>query len=144
MKALSRDAKTTAGLLMAANKDLPHRERQDGEKDCETKSMRRTRWMRFCFCNSPIWNSSSQYKTSWQNIVLLPYNAVCISPQFPKCHFILLASALYLLPFPKTLALTFFKHYLLLSCWAVAFLNVSISDTNSLVLCKNPGALEFS
>lgn len=70
MKALSRDAENTARLLRAANKDLLHRERWERGEDCEMKSMGRTRWMRFCFCNNPFWNS--QNKTSGQNVVVLP------------------------------------------------------------------------
>lgn len=74
----------------------------------------------------------------------MSYNTVCVFPQFPRCRFILLASTLYLLPLPKTLALTFSKHYLILSCWALTFPKTSISDVKSLGLSRNPGALEFS
>lgn len=81
-KVLSRDAENTARLLMAANKDLLHKERWD--KDRETKSMWRTKQMRFCFCNNTIWNSSSQYKTSGKNVVVLlcPVMQSVFSPSF--------------------------------------------------------------
>lgn len=74
----------------------------------------------------------------------MSYNAVCVFPQFLRWCFILLASSVYLLFLPKTLAITFFKYYLILFCWAVAFPKVRTSDMNSLVLPRNPGALKFN